>query len=342
MLFACFITLRAYDVLVLGDTHYDSPGVRREADKLSEARRKELNRNLERWRENVPAVLKAAGARSARDVAFAVQLGDLIQGDCGSEELQAKAFREALDAVNRDLKVTLYPVKGNHDIRGAGAQAAYDRVMLPYLDKAVGAGSAVPGGAHYVKRFDKDLFIFFDSMRPDIDFVEEALKRNPDARYVFFLTHLPVIPCAGGSPDWIVFGRPDRSEERRKLLSLLAGRNAVVLCAHIHRTTLFRYRSPEGTITQLSSFSLPANLSEKFAETYEPDGSKFFKSKAVSNAMRKKEVRNVLSDFKEELVSFGEYRPGAGFNILSADDGGVTVQLYFGACTKPVKVLKLR
>jgi len=336
------ILLHGYEFLLLGDTHYDTPEVRLKDAKLTENQEKERTRNFTRWEKNIPAMLKAAGRRSAQNVAFAVQLGDIVQGGFGSEELQSRAFQEVLRVLKKEIKVPLYVVKGNHDIHGAGAEEAFAKVMLPYLNREFQQKNTVENSAHYAVMHEKDLFIYFDSMKPDAGFVEKALEEHKDARHVFFLTHLPVLPCGEGRrPDWIVYGmRSDNAQERKRLLTLLARHNAIVLCGHIHRTVLSRYRSPEGAITQLASFSMPVSLEGEYKEV-KGVGEDFFAAEAVKKAMGTKRVKTILNDFIGHLFEYDYYLPGAGYNVMRVDDKGVFCDLYFGADDKPAKTLEL-
>ena len=59
---------------------------------------------------------------------------------------------------------------------------------------------------------------------------------------------------------WIVFEK--QPALRRRLLELLAARNAIVLAAHIHTTTLETYHSDVGAITQFCSFAMADSWSE--------------------------------------------------------------------------------
>ena len=333
--------LQGYDFLILGDTHYDSPDVRAPNITLNPGRAKEYKRNLDRWSKTIPSMLKAAGKRSGEQIDFVVQLGDLTQGDCGAQNLQEKSFRNAVAAIRKEMKAPFYAIKGNHDIRGKGAQDAYINVMIPYLEKMLKTPPAVKKTGHFVLKHKKDLFFFFDSIKPDVAYVEKALAENPDVRYVFFMTHLPVLPCAGGNPSWIVFGSPKQNAERQKLLSLLAKHNAIVLTAHIHRSSLFRYQSQEGTITQLSTFSMPTDSATAFSmEEHDPND--FFQTEIYRKALREKKGASVvMQDFEGKYITRREMSPAAGYNVLRVTDESVTVDLYSGASGKVSKSIVL-
>ncbi len=321
----------SYSVLVFGDVHFDSMEFRNNLDGLKNYQQNELKRNLAKWEPEesaaIPNMLKDAGKISAGTV-FGVQLGDISQGDCGSAELQKKAFSAVLEklALARpasNAEWQFFAVKGNHDIRGAGAQDAYNAVMLPYLEKQFREKCPVEGRADFALKHGPDLYIFFDSIgagEKDLQFVEAALSKHSDARYVFFLTHLPVIPASRGSAFWIVFER--KTPLRRRLLDLLASRNAIVLAAHIHNTTLNTYRSKAGTITQFSSFSMPA----EWKNTVD------FKEKDYTAALKttmdkaKKNHDDEMADFNDSLGKCRIFAPGPSYNVMRVTDGQVTIE----------------
>ncbi|MBP5638173.1 MAG: metallophosphoesterase [Victivallales bacterium] len=321
----------SYSVLVFGDVHFDSMEFRNNLDGLKEYQKKELKRNLAKWepeeRAAIPNMLKDAGKISA-GMAFGVQLGDISQGDCGSAELQKKAFATVLGKLafarpEKNTEWQLFAVKGNHDIRGEGAKGAYDAVMLPYLEKQFREKCPVAGRADFALKQGPDLYIFFDSIgagEEDLRFVETTLAKHGDARHVFFLTHLPVIPASQGGSFWIVFER--KTPLRRRLLDLLAARKAIVLAAHIHNTTLTTYRSKAGTITQFTSFSMPVDWKDT-VDFKEKDYTAALKT-AMDKA--KKNHDDEMADF---IDSFGECRlftPGPSYNVMRVTDGQVTIE----------------
>ena len=329
----------AYDILLLGDIHYDSPDVRVE----SNPRNKEYGRNIKQWESAIPELLQKASIRSQDKIDFAVQLGDFIQGDCGTQEKHALALSQSIQKMIEHLSVPLYLVKGNHDMRGEGGEAAYREVAIPYMNEKLGVTNAIPGSAHYDVMYNGDLFIYYDSIRPSIEFLEGALKRHAAARRVFFFTHLPVLPCSSGKqPDWILYGqRPNRPEERRRVLSLLAKHDAIVLCGHVHRCSLVRYRSEEGTITQLSLFSMAMDSNAAdLTELHYPEDA-YFASPNVINRAKEKAVEEVMNDFKGRYLEYTVFSPSPDFAVLKIEDDNVSADLYLNNPTEAAKTLKL-
>jgi hypothetical protein len=242
-----------YGFPLLGDIHFDLP----EHHDFDWVRREKPNdiRQIENYirvtREHTPRLL----ARTARAVAdspvpmpFVVQVGDLVEGLCGSYDLQALQFRDTFDAIQaagigRPMLIT----KGNHDITGPGAREAFDQVLLPWQARQLGRDAV---RSHYTVEQGEDLLVFFDAYQPDLDWLEQTLTDRP-ARHTFFVIHPPVIPY-NYRAHWHVFARPGQADDRRRLVSLLGRRHAIVLCGHLHKHSLLVRQTPEGPITQLA------------------------------------------------------------------------------------------
>ncbi len=320
----------SYDILLLGDLHYDAMEFRQDIEHLPDNRKKELNRNLSLWQKEkapIPAMLQDAGHLTEKTT-FGVQLGDISQGDCGAGELHEKAFASVLEILSRHLQPSskawrLFAVKGNHDIRGKGAPQAFNSVMLSYLKNQFGQKCPVKGRADFALKHQEDLYVFFDSINAgeaDLLFLENALKKHANARHVFFLTHLPVLPASKGNPFWLVFG--DNASRRRRLLDALASRNAIVLTAHIHTTTLLSYSSDRGSVTQFSSFSMP-NRWESTRTFSISDGMSQLE-KAMDTAGKKSS--EALKEFRNSLGIFKVFSPEASYNVLHVTPTEVNVE----------------
>ena len=158
------------------------------------------------------------------------------------------------------------------------------------------------------------------------------------------MTHLPVIPVSyGGQPDWIVYGqRPDKPAKRRRMITLLAQRNAIVLTAHVHRTNLTRYRSEEGTITQFVSYSIMGPGEQPPFREEKLTTESYFARPAIRKAMEKARVKAVMDDFSDKIVDSTDYYPDAGFNILRVDEGGVSIDLYCAPGKESAATIRLK
>ena len=319
-----------YDFIVLGDTHYDSLDVRLNPEALKKQYQKdEMVRNLTRWHAAIPALLDEVAARSARDIAFAVQLDDIIQGDCGAGPLQARSYQQATERICRGMQCPVYFVKGNHDVRGEGAEEAYQRWMLPFMERGYGM-RAHGGGANFIMEVEGDLFIVFDCMRPNLNFVRKALAEHPHCRNLFFLTHYPILPCSRNPAD-IIWGRKEGTEMRRELWKMLAGRNAVVLCAHTHSPSLFQYKFRDGRVSQLVTFSMPPVELPPWKEMREEKGKRYFSEEHLGEkTLAQENVQDIADDCRKALENYSYFQPQGGYVVIHVDGGRVEASLHYG------------
>ena len=94
---------------------------------------------------------------------------------------------------------------------------AYDRVMLPWLGGQIDQDLK---SASFALTHDRDLFVFFDGYRPDLDWLGKTLEGGGASRHVFFVVHQPVVPYNARS-NWHVFARAEHQVQRGRLLELL-------------------------------------------------------------------------------------------------------------------------
>ena len=98
---------RSYSVPVLGDIHFDSPDsssyhsdyTHSTSRQRYEAHLAEHVRNAEMWKERLPRLIRASGTCLASDAAFALQVGDLVQGDCGNAATHKRMLDDAFSFV---------------------------------------------------------------------------------------------------------------------------------------------------------------------------------------------------------------------------------------------------
>lgn len=241
----------------LGDIHYDKLE-HHDMDWVSQKMPKDLEqihgyvRTTEQYTPKLFAEVRDLIKASTTPVPFAIQVGDLVEGLCGSFELQARQMKDATAAVdNASFGVPCLMVKGNHDITGPGAPAAFEQVLLPWMSKQAGETLS---SASYFRREGDDLFVFFDAYKPDLDWLETTLARNK-ARQVFFVIHMPVVPY-NARADWTVFHSKSDAARRERLLSLLGKYRAIVLSGHLHKYSLLSRRTNAGPFVQLAVCSV--------------------------------------------------------------------------------------
>ena len=344
---------RSYSVAVLGDTHFDSPDVKfyhadythSTTEKRYKGHLKEHVRNAAMWSERMPSLVRASAACVRDDTAFALQMGDLVQGDCGKRETHARMLKDAFGFIKGAYggKLPLVTVVGNHDIRGDiegdGAREAFEAWQPEVVNRELGIAAK---GTTFSFRQGPDAFIVvdFNEPCPDMAVLRRLIRESEDARYLFLVTHGPAIPHSEGR--WFLLGKKGRDDERRELRSLLARRNAIVLAGHTHVTELCDCELPEGRITQFvfnSVWSKPG-LAEPTVVAKGADG---FGGRAPESERH--------GDKAEQPSLVAEYRPfvrdfllakAAGHYRLEVSDAHVDVVFYGGDSTVPTSTFRLR
>lgn len=263
-----------YSVAVLGDVHYDHFECHDMAWVNAEMSRdlRQIRNYIKVTETNTPDLFRRVendAAARTEPVPFVIQLGDFTEGLCGSRELQCELFRRALRCADDIFKRPFYLVRGNHDVTGPGAWEAGDDVLLPYLRRELNDDRA---SFNYVVKHDADVFIFFESMRPDLAWLKRQLEENADSRHIFLITHYPILPY-NYRADWgLLAKRREQENERRELLRLLEKHHVMILSAHLHMLSLIDRKTPEGYTVQMSVSSVinrrdsrPADVKEAVA-----------------------------------------------------------------------------
>ena len=269
--------------------------------------------NMNMWEKYMPALLDGAAAEAKNNNArFTVQLGDLIHGDCYDLELNRENLREAVKQLTRRFD-NVFMVSGNHDGRGPGAAQAWNEVINTYLDGTV--KNLQRKSTNYCFTVGKDLYFFYDLMNPDVDFLEKSLKANPDSRYTFFISHVPLLPT-GKSAMLAVL-----TDDIFRLFKLLEARDAIVLSGHTHKVSLIKYANPANghRIDQLiinSTVRYP-NSQLKFKPAVNIINDNF-----SPKVKKEKEVWYKLYAGK---VTTLQHSNGTGYAILRVSDSGVFV-----------------
>ena len=202
-------------------------------------------------REVTPRLLEAVG-RSAKSAqaSFVLQVGDLVEGLCGSAELAALQNREAVDFVKEALPdLPFVFTKGNHDVTGDGAVEAYEEVFYPFAERETaafaGRGVGRMDQGSYAVQHGEALFCFFDAYdRSSLDWLEATLEKRT-AYHCFVVVHPPVVPY-GARATWYLYEGQRRAAEREKLLTLLGKNYTIVLGGHIHRYCCLSRDTPGG------------------------------------------------------------------------------------------------
>ena len=331
-----------YSVIVLGDTHFDGlvhATYHSHNPNPPEYQIEEWDRNAGMWADRCPRLLQAAAARMTSDTAFAIQLGDLVQGDCNDnathEQMAADAFAAIKNALGQSLPLCL--VTGNHDIRktdtdSTGAADTYYAWQCARMAEEM--GKTIDNTTFYFTH-GPDLYISVNFNSPSMPIIEEALAAHPDARYKFLMTHGPVLPSDTSSFTWHLWGGNNSTANRLKLRKMLLENDVIVLAGHLHTTELTEVMTDEGRITQVIASSV-----------WSPE------SRARSQPSRiGPEAYGLWQETVPGQDRFAEYRPAvtrylrsslAGYMRMEVGARGVTMRVYGGASSSPAHVWRLR
>lgn len=330
-----------YKVMLLGDLHFDEE--RFHSAPLEGWRIASHGRCYKMWESRSRELLAAASkVAAANDVAFAVQLGDFVNGDCDDPVLLRKMIRAGFPVVKKYFPdIPLLIVKGNHDIwtmKKVKNNAAANIALLPIISKEL--GKEVKGNGCYSFRRGADLYIAVDGfikVEAIKKFVKTTLEKNPETRYVFFMSHLPLIPASLRYPFWLLPGHYE-------ILEMLERRNALILAGHTHMTSYAFRRSAGGGITQLIVTSLGCDW-----DPGKPVPPKFDSWEKYTEASRKRakagyrynspEMWDPLE--KSGTYTFRELSGSSGFAVLDVNAERVEVRYYTDDSGKPVAVLEL-
>ncbi len=342
--FSLLLLAADYELILLGDLHYDGARYRSGATDIKASRQQEFARNAKIWKKNIPAELKAAGSLVSPRTRYVIQLGDIVQGDAASEALQLDMLRDALAAVSTHFgKTPLLLVKGNHDIRSLGPEgydAAYKSLVLPILAEKIKPAEA-PQDMNYAVRVGGDLLLFIDSVNPELERIQAEIDRNPGFKRLLVFTHIPILPCPGANVCYnytpgsagLAPKANIQPENRRKLLDMLATYNAYIFSAHTHTPAIVEWKSAKGRLIQLTSSGMAK----------EAGSPAFILRAAGAAAIGKGLLPKDLPAFREEYkpVRFLEAWSGWGCVVLKLTDDAVIADLYSGDGKSPVETVVL-
>lgn len=327
-----------YAFPLLGDIHYDR-WAHHDLDWVKKEKPNDLRQiegyvaTTEQYTPKLFVEVAAAVKKLKADgipVPFVIQIGDLVEGLCGSFGLQSLQFRDATEAIEKAaLGTPMLMTKGNHDITGPGAPEAFEKVLLPWLSTQADQELR---SASFVRRQGDDLFVFFDAYKPDLDWLAATLAAKENrAKRLFLAIHPPVIPY-NARADWHIYPRENKRPLRDRLLSLLGGHRAMVLSGHLHKYNLLTRRTTAGPITQLAISSVLR--SEKDQPKGVLDGVEKYSSDLVNLEPKHSpdtvEARRALLKAETPFIERFEYADTAGYAVVKVYADRTDVDLYAG------------
>lgn len=286
-----------YSVPLLGDVHYDRPPIdvfhsefkqKHADDGLFDSYQKEFEAFSSMWGDlgQSAALIEASGKIRRPDAAFALQLGDLIEGDCESSAVHAKMLAEALALMKRTYgDIPFLTLAGNHDIRqGEHRQGEYENYRKDICHWHSSELGCTIDDLTFSFCNGPDLWIIADYNRPNIPLIEMLLSEHKDARYTIFCTHGAVLTNGNRSARrWFFLGNPQYNTitgkklsqteldaelpawnaARRQIRRMLAERDAIVLSGHSHLLELRDWFGDGGRITELVMNSVTRTVQGK-------------------------------------------------------------------------------
>jgi 3',5'-cyclic AMP phosphodiesterase CpdA len=347
-----------FSFILLGDLHFDQV----EHHDLDWVRREKPNdvRQIEGYcrntREVTPALFAAVRATvadlnrtSASQAAFVMQAGDLVEGLCGREDLAVRQNRDALEFIGAaQLGAPFLFTKGNHDITGPGAAAAFGSVFHPFLSRQMrqvtpAAGNGVLAGACYSIEHGNAQFVCLDAYdtAKSLDWFE-AVAAQRTAEHFFVIVHPPVVPY-GARSTWHLFASPKEAARRERFLTLLGDQHALVLGGHIHRYSILSRRAGRGRFTQiaLSSVLSAAHASPKSVlsgvDHYTPDQIVVEPTFSPANTAE----RRAVYEKERPFVDAFDYADLPGYAVVTVAGPQVTLQMHPGTSRTPWRTVNL-
>ena len=348
-----------YSVSILGDIHFDSTDKRHyhsdythsTTKKRYEGHLKEHVRNAGMWADRMPRLVAASAKCVSGDAAFAFQMGDLVQGDCGNRDTHRRMLDDAFGMLKRSYgSLPVVVVAGNHDIRGDikgdGAKETLEKWIPERMSRELGVEVADTTFLFW-QGPDAYIFVDFNDPKPDFARLMGLLKKSEGARHTFIVSHGPVIPNCNSR--WFLLGEKKRTQERRELRAALAKRGAIALSGHTHVLEHYECEFPEGRISQ---FVFNSVWAKPGAENLDLDGkgTHVYARKALSkrNGPPSEKPTDARLEGLAELAD--EYSPfvkeslavhTVGHYRMNVSDNSVTVDFFAGDSTSPKRRFEL-
>ena len=334
---------KAFSFVLLGDLHFDkpehhdfewvkdhSPDSVRQSANYSKLTKEIMPRLFATVRETI-----AERGRAGLPVSFVLQVGDLVEGLCGNEELAATQDREALDFVRgAALGVPFLFTKGNHDVTGPGSQEVYRSIFHPFLTEQVRALAPQAGelkSGAYTTTIGHAQFAFFDAYDAESLAWLESVAAARTAEHLFVVIHPPVVPY-GARATWHLYSSAKDQSKREKLLELLGRQEAFVLGGHIHKYNEIARVVGKGRFAQLAVSSV-INAAETKAkdvlsgvEQYNGDQIRVEPSHSPDTEL----LRRAVYEVERPFVKAFEYADLPGYAVVTVDGARVSAEMFAG------------
>ncbi len=343
-----------FSFVLLGDLHFDKLEHHDFAwlEATHAGDRSQIQNYSKLTAEVMPAMFAAVKQRlhalrgSAAPPAFVIQVGDLVEGLCGSEALAAVQNREALEFIAAaDLGLPFLFTKGNHDVTGDGAVAAFDGVLLPFMKKQAQRidATASHARANYSLTHGGAQFAFFDAYdKASLDWLEATVAARTAAHF-FLIVHPPVVPY-GARATWHLYSDEKSASKRAKLLDLLGAQEAIVFGGHLHKFSALTRNAAGKRFRQLAVSSVVSRLDEiprdvlSGFDAYTGDQVELEPKHSPDTA----DKRRAIYDEERKQVTAFEYANSAGFAVVTVNGGSVEAAIHAGSRQEAWRTVTLR
>jgi hypothetical protein len=316
-------TNKSFNFMFLGDLHFDKL-MHHDMDYLKEKYPNDI-RQIENYsritRDNLSDLMRVSKeCANETDARFYLQIGDFVEGLCGSKELASLQTNELIHYIDQQqLLRPFIAIKGNHDITGTGAKEVYEEIVLPWQSKQLRQSV---NSANNVYVYNDARFILFDCFneQESLAWLKEVIKEHKQDEVLFFCTHIPVVPYDARS-NWHIYVHPDRQQQREELLNLLAEHKAIVLSGHLHKTSILTRSTPSGNFVQVGigsvipSLNSPVKNHLKGLDAYGTDLVKLEPNFSPSTLQARVEIL----EKEKSYIRYYEYADFCGYASVNVD-----------------------
>lgn len=330
---------KSFNFLLLGDLHFDK-WEHHDMDYLKAKYPNDIVQieNYSRiTKENLPLLMTIAKEKATQANAdFYLQLGDFVEGLCGSEELAQKQTKQFISLVaDQKLNRPFFVIKGNHDITGEGARETFNKTVLPWQseEQQKPMPSANSTFVHKNARF-----ILWDCYTADqsLEWLKDVIKEHKE-EVLFFCVHQPVVPF-NSRANWHVFSKQSEQAKREELLNILGEHKAIVLCGHLHKTNVTTRSTPKGSFVQVCTGSVvpapdaPVKNYLKGLDAYNEDLVNLEPNFSAASLQERKD--NLTKE--KPFIKYFEYADFCGYSTVSVSKKNeVMISIYANVDAKP-------
>jgi UDP-2,3-diacylglucosamine pyrophosphatase LpxH len=330
---------KSFNFLLLGDLHFDK-WEHHDMDYLKAKYPNDIVQieNYSRiTKENLPLLMTIAKEKATQANAdFYLQLGDFVEGLCGSEELAQKQTKQFISLVaDQKLNRPFFVIKGNHDITGEGARETFNKTVLPWQseEQQKPMPSANSTFVHKNARF-----ILWDcyTAEQSLEWLKDVIKEHKE-EVLFFCVHQPVVPF-NSRANWHVFSKQSEQGKREELLNILGEHKAIVLCGHLHKTNITTRSTPKGSFVQVCTGSVvpapdaPVKNYLKGLDAYNQDLVNLEPGFSAASLQERKD--NLTKE--KPFIKYFEYADFCGYSTVSVSKKNeVMISIYANVDAKP-------